>query len=41
MELLNVKNLKDICHKVWWNQVEALSNVTFSIEEGEFVELLW
>ena len=41
MELLNVKNLKKIyATRFGGNQVEALSNVTFSIEEGEFVAIM-
>lgn len=41
MELLNVKNLKKIyATRFGGNQVEALSNISFSIEEGEFVAIM-
>lgn len=41
MELLNVKNLKKIyVTRFGGNQVVALSNITFSIEEGEYVAIM-
>lgn len=41
MELLTVKNLKKIyTTRFGGNQVEALSNITFSIEEGEYVAIM-
>lgn len=41
MELLNVKNLKKIyATRFGGNQVEALSNISFSIEEGEFAAIM-
>ncbi len=41
MELLTVKNLKKIyTTRFGGNQVEALSNISFSIEEGEYVAIM-
>ena len=41
MELLNVKNLKKIyTTRFGGNQVEALSNISFSVEEGEYVAIM-
>lgn len=41
MELLNVKNLKKIyTTRFGGNRVEALSNISFSIEEGEYVAIM-
>ncbi len=41
MELLKVKNLKKIyTTRFGGNQVEALSNITFSVEEGEYVAIM-
>ena len=41
MELLNVKNVKKIyTTKFGGNQVEALSNISFSVEEGEYVAIM-
>ena len=41
MELLSVKNLKKIyTTRFGGNQVEALSNISFSVEEGEYVAIM-
>lgn len=41
MPLLNVKNLRKVyTTRFGGNKVQALSNVTFSIEEGEFVAIM-
>lgn len=41
MELLNVKNIKKIyTTKFGGNQVEALSNISFSVEEGEYLAIM-
>ena len=41
MELLTVKNLKKIyTTRFGGNQVEALSNISFSVEEGEYVAIM-
>ena len=41
MELLNVKNLKKIyTTRFGGNQVEALSNISFSVEDGEYVAIM-
>lgn len=41
MELLNVKNVKKIyTTKFGGNQVEVLSNISFSVEEGEYVAIM-
>jgi putative ABC transport system ATP-binding protein len=41
MELLTVKNLKKIyTTRFSGNQVEALSNISFSVEEGEYVAIM-
>lgn len=41
MSLLEVKNLKKIYTTRFSNQqVQALSNVTFSVEEGEYVAIM-
>lgn len=41
MELLNVKNVKKIyTTKFGGNQVEALSNISFSVEEGEYLAIM-
>mgnify|MGYP000866756265 CR=1 FL=1 len=41
MELLNVRNLKKIyTTRFGGNQVEALSNISFSLEEGEYVAIM-
>ncbi|MDD3413138.1 MAG: ABC transporter ATP-binding protein [Lachnospiraceae bacterium] len=41
MSLLEVKNLKKIYHtRFGANQVQALSNVTFSVETGEYVAIM-
>ena len=40
MALLDVKNVKKIyTTRFGKNQVEALKNVTFSVEEGEYVRV--
>lgn len=41
MKLLDVKNLKKVyTTRFGANQVQALSNVTFSVEEGEYVAIM-
>ena len=41
MKLLEVNNLKKIyTTRFGGNQVQALSNVTFSVEEGEYVAIM-
>ena len=41
MELLNVKNIKKIyTTQFGGNQVQALSNISFSIEEGEYIAIM-
>lgn len=41
MELLNVKNIKKIyTTRFGGNQVKALANITFSVEEGEYVAIM-
>ena len=41
MELLTVKNLKKVyTTRFGGNQVEALSNISFSVEEGEYVAIM-
>lgn len=41
MEILNVKNLKKIyTTRFGGSQVEALSNITFSVEEGEYLAIM-
>lgn len=41
MELLSVKNLKKVyTTRFGGNQVEALSNISFSVEEGEYVAIM-
>lgn len=41
MELLTVRNLKKIyTTRFGGNQVEALSNISFSVEEGEYVAIM-
>ena len=41
MSLLEVKNLKKIyTTRFGGNQVQALQNVTFSVEEGEYVAIM-
>lgn len=41
MELLNVKNIKKVYTTQFGaNQVQALSNISFSIEEGEYIAIM-
>lgn len=41
MALLEVRNLKKVYStRFGGNQVQALSNVTFSVEEGEYVAIM-
>jgi len=41
MELLNVKNIKKVyTTRFGGNQVQALSNILFSVEEGEYVAIM-
>lgn len=41
MELLNVKNIKKVyTTQFGGNQVQALSNISFSIEEGEYIAIM-
>ena len=41
MTILEVKNLKKIyTTRFGGNQVQALSNVSFSVEEGEYVAIM-
>lgn len=41
MELLNVKNLKKVfTTRFGGNQVQALSNISFSVEEGEYLAIM-
>lgn len=41
MAILEVKNLKKIySSRLGGNQVQALSNISFSVEEGEYVAIM-
>lgn len=41
MELLNVKNIKKVyTTRFGGNQVQALSNISFSVEEGEYLAIM-
>ena len=41
MAILEVRNLKkNIYNKVWGNQVQALADLNFSVEKGEYVAIM-
>ena len=42
MTILEVKNVKKIyTTRFGGNQVQALSNLNFSVEKGEYVAIMW